>query len=186
MAQVITEKMTAAEFFQMPEETAFVELIDGEITMSPSPITSHQEIVGRIYLMLQSMIREGRIGGRVLLSPLDVHLDEYNVVEPDVFWVSGEGSLCQPSEDGYWHGAPDLAVEVISAGSVSRDRVKKLRLYEKHGVREYWIADPAGEYMEVWQRQAERLAHVGTFTAEESFTSTALGDQAITLQSIWQ
>ena len=122
MAQVIKERMTAAEFLRLPEETAFVELIDGEITMSPSPITSHQEIVGRIYLMLASLIHSEKIGGRVLLSPLDVHLDDYNVVEPDVFWVSGEGSLCQPGKDGYWHGAPDLVVEVISPGSVGRDR----------------------------------------------------------------
>ena len=40
-------------------------------------------------------------------------------------------------------GAPDLAIEVLSPSSARIDKVRKLRLYERHGVREYWLADPA-------------------------------------------
>src|SRR3954471_15166355 len=102
--------VTLDEFKALPESLDHIELIAGELIMSPTPKYKHQNIVGNGY----SELKAKRTSGTVVVSPMDVYLDEENVLQPDVFWVSGADSLCQLGADGYWHGAPDLVIEVLS------------------------------------------------------------------------
>jgi Uma2 family endonuclease len=132
----IQTKMTAAEFLQLPETTEHIELIDGEIVVAPSPRDSHQ------YTGFESAKYIERIAphGRIRVSPIDLHLDESNVVQPDVMW-NGPDSPCVLIDDAFWQGSPDLVLEILSPSTALRDKREKFRLYEKYGVREYWIAD---------------------------------------------
>jgi len=179
MAQAIRERITAAEYAQMPETNLPVELIDGEIIEMPSPKTEHQQISGNLYSLIKTLIP----GGSVFYSPLDVHLDEYNVVQPDIFWVSGQESLCKLGKDGYWHGAPDLVVEILSEGTGLRDRREKFRLYEKHGSKEYWLVEPGQKYLEVWALADGQFKRLGVFGADDTFESPALGGAKVELKS---
>ena len=72
-----------------------------------------------------------------------------NAVQPDVLWNS-PASRCVLVDDAYFRGAPDLVVEVLSPSTALRDKQTKFRLYEKYGVREYWIVEPTAQYVEVW------------------------------------
>ena len=132
-----TRKMTASEFLSLPVSNTFHELLDGEEVMSPSPTRNHQVTLGRVFLLLE----HGAPHGEVILAPMDVYLDDSNVVQPDLLWIA-QGSACKWVEGKYLNGAPDLVAEIFSPGTVRRDKKDKFRLYEKFGVREYWMIDP--------------------------------------------
>lgn len=171
MADLTQTRMTIAEFKQLPESSEHIELLYGELVMSPAPKNKHQSAVGKSLLLLNQLTSKGE----VVLSPMDVYLDDENVVQPDVFWVSGPDSLCQLGADDYWHGAPDLVVEVLSPGSALRDKTTKFKLYERHGTREYWLVDPEAQYVEVWRLENGTFLRVGVFGPADKFESPLLG-----------
>ena len=184
MAEITQTRTTAAEFAQLPETTQPTELINGEIVVSPSPRALHQKVVFELAKRIEAAAGKGE----VLIAPMDVYLDSDNVVQPDVFWVTGEDSLCKLGEDDYWHGAPDLIVEVISPGSTRTDKVTKFELYEKHGVVEYWLADPEAQTLEVWVRTGEdkeTYTRQGVYTNSDSFTSVLLASKTLSLKGIF-
>jgi Uma2 family endonuclease len=131
---------------ELPETNLPVELWDGEIIMSPTPVPNHQRVVSRLFKLMDSFVTENKLG-EVFISPLDVILTQKRVVQPDVFFISQ--SRLNLVTDRV-RCAPDLAVEVISEGSWKRDRVEKKDLYEQHGVREYWIVDLEARTIEVF------------------------------------
>lgn len=162
-------RMTAAEFFQLPETTDFTELIDGELIVSPTHIPKHQLAVGAFFTLLHGLIPDGT----VLFAPLSVYLDEENIPEPDVMWVA-ENSQCVITEKRL-EGPPDLIVEIFSPETVKRDKQDKFKLYEKHGVREYWMVDPIQQYLEVWMLVDGRYSLLGVYGPDDSFDSPVLG-----------
>jgi len=168
------EKMTAEEYLRLPETNLPLELIDGEIVRTPAPLDSHQVIVGNAYLWGRTTVRTGRW----LLSPLDVYLDDLNVLQPDIAWVAPD-SACVLREGKYWHGAPDLAIEVLSEGTSKRDRRTKFALYEAHGTREYWLLNPLDQSIELFVRQEERFVRQGLYYPEDTFTSPLLGVEVV-------
>src|SRR5215212_9009481 len=134
---VQTRKMTASEFLALPVSNMPHELINGEAIMSPSPSVAHQRLLARLFDILRKLVPNGE----VFLAPLDVYLDDTNIVQPDLLWVAADNTNIL-IEDNLLRGAPDLTVEIFSPGSARNDRREKFRLYEKHGVREYWMVDP--------------------------------------------
>ncbi len=168
---VQTRRMTAHEFLALPTTNLPHELIHGEEIMSPSPTLSHQRLSSRLFKLIERLAP----GGTVLYAPLDVYLDEENVAQPDVFWAT-EGGTCKLVEGKYLSGAPDLTVEILSPGTVLRDKRDKFRLYEKFGVREYWIVDPDERFLEIWQLREGRFTHVGVFGSTDTCTSPLLGE----------
>jgi Uma2 family endonuclease len=173
MAEMEKTKITAAEFADLPEQPGFpiVELIDGAIILSASPIPKHQIVSFRIGSLIDSLIPDGQ----VIAAPMDVYLDEYNTVEPDLMWISsnrdsiiGEVRIM---------GAPDLIVEIFSPSTLKRDKHDKFKLYEKHGVREYWMVDLEYQQVEVWVSGANGFDRLGLYGAAGTFTSPALGKQ---------
>jgi Uma2 family endonuclease len=149
--------------------------------MSPAPNLEHQAIV----LNLASLLLQIKPGGKVHVAPVDVWLDDANVVQPDVMWIS-PNSACVPFEKKYYQGAPDLLAEVLSPGTARTDKSAKFKLYEKHGVREYWMVDPEAQYVEVWRREENRFALVGVFGPGETFGSAVLGDKTVEVTRLFQ
>ncbi len=132
---------TLMEVYEMLPEGTLAELIDNQIYMSPAPNTNHFTTAKKISKFFDKLIEDtGR--GFVFYAPYDVYLDEtQNAVQPDIFIVlSSNSGRIEPQ--GNFIGIPDLIVEVLSVGNRSHDLVKKKGLYEKFGVKEYWIVDP--------------------------------------------
>jgi Uma2 family endonuclease len=171
--------MTAAEFFQLPDSSQPIELLDGEVIVSPTPIPAHQRYVGNIFLLLRSIVPNGE----VFIAPLDVRLDEANVPQSDVMWVA-EGSPCVIT-DKRLEGPPDLVVEVFSPSTAKRDKEDKFALYQRHGVREYWMLDPANRYLEAWTLAEGKFNKLGTFVPGETFDSPVLGRKTVDLTTIF-
>jgi len=114
--------------------------------MTPAPSIRHQKISGRLFLFLANHLLRTN-AGEVLAAPVDVVLSDLNVVQPDLVFVS-EARASVVTEKNI-QGAPDLVVEIISETSRKTDKTIKRKLYEGHGVREYWIVDPELETVEI-------------------------------------
>ncbi len=119
------------------------EVIDGEAyNMSPAPKVKHQRIVSLLDRKLSEKVEDK--GCSLFIAPTDVVLDEYNIVQPDVFVVCEKNRI---TEDNI-QGAPDLIIEVVSPSTELKDRREKKILYERSGVKEYIIVFPEREYVE--------------------------------------
>ena len=180
MADITRTRMTLDEFNALPESLEPIELIDGELIVSPTPKYKHQNAAGNAFVLLKQFPQ-----GTAVVSPMDVYLGDENVVEPDVFWVSAENSLCKLGDDGYWHGAPDLVVEVLSPSTALRDHGVKFDLYEQYGTREYWLIDPEGAFVEVFRRQNDAFVRFGVFGRDDSFALGVLPDIVIRVSTFF-
>jgi Uma2 family endonuclease len=122
------------------------EIIEQSLYMAPSPIIDHQNSSGNLFSIIQAFVRANKLG--VLVSaPMDVVLNRENVVQPDIIFIGKENTGIIKN---VVKGVPDCLIEITSPGYVKYDRVKKYSLYEKFGVKEYWIIDPANELVEVF------------------------------------
>jgi Uma2 family endonuclease len=173
-------RMTLEEFMALPETTQPTELIDGELIVSPAPKDLHQLSVGEVFLFLRTTVP----GGTVRVSPSDLHIDGRNVLQPDVFWIAEDNPRCTLGEDGYWHGAPDLVIEVLSPSTLRRDRGVKFKLYEQNGVREYWLVDPESRYVEVFTLADGAFRQQGLYEAGQSFTSAVIGGKTVSVDAL--
>jgi Uma2 family endonuclease len=136
-----TPPRTIMEVYKSLPEGTLAELIDNTIYMSPSPISKHQLILNEINFQLLQFLKKDA-SGIVFIAPYDVYLDETsNAVQPDIVVVLEDNrNIIDPN--GHIHGVPDLLVEVLSPGNKDHDLIKKKDLYERFGVKEYWIIDP--------------------------------------------
>lgn len=144
-----TPPKTIMEVFRSLPEGTLAEVIENQIYMSPSPVYNHQEVLLSIASQLRT--HAAKSGGRVAIAPFDVYLDETsNAVQPDIVVVlrDNKGKL---NTSGHFHGVPDLVVEVLSPNNRDHDLVRKKALYEKFGVKEYWIVDPEDKSTFVYQ-----------------------------------
>ncbi|MBF0410017.1 MAG: Uma2 family endonuclease [Candidatus Riflebacteria bacterium] len=135
------------------------ELIDGRVySMSPAPTTSHQEISTNLSGIFWNFFNGKKC--KVFHAPFDVRFplknepddDIRTVVQPDISVIC---DLSKLDEKGC-RGAPDLIVEIISVSSASKDHIKKKALYERHGVREYWLVNPLDRVVVVYCLEADK------------------------------
>lgn len=137
--RLIRRRASIQEFWSLPESVLPTEYIDGEIIMAPAPTVPHQRAVFNIASALRQFVLQNR-GGEIFVSPLDVVLPSGDVVQPDIFLLNPRqaeraGTANRVEE------APPFLVEILSPSSVKHDTVKKREVYERNGVREYWIVD---------------------------------------------
>ena len=170
--------MNTTEFLGLPETLTPTQLINGVVVVSPSLFYIHQVLVANVYDSLKPLIPNGKM----MFAPMDVHLDDMNVFQPDVFWIAEDGA-CRV-EDGFLRGAPALVVEVLSVGTARYDKDAKFHSYEQHGVQEYWIVNPTAASLTVWTLTDEQFVEYGTFDANDHFTSPLL-QQAIDTTTIF-
>jgi Uma2 family endonuclease len=145
-------KLTYDDFVLFPDDGQRHELIDGEHYVTPSPNLRHQKILGNLYLVIGGWLESHRIG-QAYLSPFDVVFSRFDVVEPDLLYLSNERASAVLT-DANVQGAPELVVEIGSPSTRKRDETIKRRLYERAGVSEYWIVDPEVDVVRVYRRLA--------------------------------
>ena len=131
--------MTVDDYLRTDETNKPRELRHGIVREPPAPYFSHQHVVLRVARLLSAYVEAGGLG-QIAISPIDVVLDVDSalVVQPDVLFVATD--RVSIIRDQIW-GAPDLVVEVLSPGTQSHDRGKKLGWYRQYGVRECWLID---------------------------------------------
>jgi Uma2 family endonuclease len=128
------------------------EIIDQSLFMAPSPTSDHQNSIGNLFSLIQSFVRKNK-AGTVFPAPMDVVLDKNNVVQPDIIFIAKDNSAIIKD---VIKGVPDCLIEIISPGYVKYDRVMKYNLYEKFGVKEYWIVDPGNQVVEIFTLESKK------------------------------
>ena len=153
MAEPTTRtKLTYEDFLELPDDGRRHEIIDGEHYVTPSPAARHQLVLGSLHFFVKAFLREHDLG-EVFLSPFDVLFSDFDVVEPDLIYLSHERSSLLTAAS--LRGAPDLVVEILSPGTRGRDRGIKKKLYERFEVSEYWIVDPEADAIDVLRRRPQ-------------------------------
>lgn len=159
-------RLTYDDFLLFPDDGKRHEIIDGEHYVTPSPNLRHQELVGRLYLSIGNHLAASPGLGRLFLAPLDVVLSYHDVVEPDLLFIAGDQPEIMTEKN--IQGPPALVVEVISKSTRKKDAQIKRRLFERTGVREYWLVDPELDLVQVLRpTAAKKLSRVSELSAED-------------------
>ncbi len=146
-APVLSRPVTYDDLSLMPDDGSRREVIGGELIVNPAPRRAHQEVSANLHWMLQQFLRASA-AGRAYAHPVDLYIGPHDVVQPDLIAIRAsrldiyhaEGVVVEP---------PDIVVEIISPCSQRVDRVRKMALYARFGVPEYWVVDPEEQSIEV-------------------------------------
>lgn len=182
------KKYTYSDYLTWPQDERW-EIINGEPYMYAAPAWQHQSISGELFRQISNYL----VGKpcRAFASPFDLCLVEYdenddeisNVVQPDILIVYDEARL---RKTGYF-GVPELVVEISSPSTTRMDRVYKFNMYEKAGVKEYWIVEPDGKYISVFTLQEnKRYGRPEAYTEEDKMQASVLPDLTIDLKRIFE
>lgn len=184
MSIISTTKMTAQQFLQLGEDPPGVrlELVDGEVAVSPSPIPSHSFTLIQMTVLLGGDINKKRLGR--LYSDVDTIFGEHDVRRPDLLYYSkvrthliGEKAM---------EGPPDLCVEVLSPSSVTIDRRDKFKQYAKGGVAFYWIVDPKKRTIEAHALSRGKYRAAGNASGKDEVRLPPFEDLIIPVAELWQ
>ncbi len=146
MLTVKEKKQTIKDYKLLPEGAPY-QLIEGELIMTPAPNPIHQLISANLFKSIVRHVDEKRLGV-LFYSPIDIYLSEENAFQPDIVFISSERRHII-KDDGIY-GAPELVIEILSPSTAYYDIKKKFRVYEKGGVKEYWIVDPEMNTVEIY------------------------------------
>lgn len=144
---------TGMEVFMMLPEGTLAELINDTVFMSPAPDFLHQTISLELAVQISNHSKKNNLGVCVT-APMDVFFDGKNVLQPDLLFIATDnlGII----KDGKIKGSPDLIVEILSPGNKRHDTEKKKAIYEKFGVKEYFIVDPETKEIITWYLTKEK------------------------------
>lgn len=183
-------RYTYADYLNWPTDGRW-EIIDGEAyDMSPAPGIAHQDTVGYIFRIISDFLDGKKC--RVFVAPLDVRLPETGspsgdeiatVVQPDLLVVCDESKI---DKKGIF-GPPDLAVEVLSESTAYKDETMKFKLYERHGVREFWIVNPEARYLNIFRLESDgRYGKPEHCREDDTFESPVLAGMRIDCSKIFR
>lgn len=162
-------KLTYEDYTSFPDDGIRRELIEGEVQVTPSPVTRHQRIALRLARLLADHADEHH-AGEVFIAPYDVVLSRHDVVQPDIAFVAA--AHAHIVTEANVQGPPSLVVEVVS--DPRTDRVRKRDLYARHGVPEYWVVDPDADRVEVYRLRASSYPKPSIVEPGEVLTSMSL------------
>ena len=179
---IIRPVFTVENLAQLPGDGKRYEILEGDLVASPSPKPKHQRIVLNCADFFRTLEKYGL--GQVFTAPLDVVLDRFNVVEPDVLFIRQE--CLNIVTDTNVQGAPDLVVEVLSLSTRERDLNVKARLYARFQISEYWIVDPDADTLTIYRLVPEGYQLVGTFRFGDNVISPLFPDLPLSVAEIFR
>ena len=175
-------KLTYEDYRHTPEDARY-ELIDGELILAAAPRTTHQRLQTELGWRMGQLADENDLGA-VFFSPTDVVLSATDVVQPDLIFISKERARIIAEEAVF--GAPDLIIEILSPSTAARDMGCKRDLYERHSVKEYWMADVDSVWIRVLRLNAAGFFEVvGTYGEGDTFTSTVLAGFTVNVSEVF-
>ena len=178
---------TYADLLEWDEDIRY-ELYDGIPVALASPTNMHQEISGNLYLQLGLYLKRKK--SKAYYAPFDVRLFEKNgdhpedvniVVQPDLMVV------CNPEQVDWHgiHGAPDLVIVILSDSTRRIDRLIKFNLYQRAGVREYWLVDPAARNVSVYTLEDSAYHTSSVYDTDSSIRVSVLDNCIIDLSAVF-
>lgn len=187
MSAPVLKRYSYADYLTWSDEQRW-ELIDGiPFNMTPAPSTLHQRVAVRL-LVVFAMKLQGK-PCEVFAAPFDVRLADseddaqtFNVVQPDLVIICDS----QKIDEKGCRGAPDLVVEILSPGQAARrDRLDKYQLYQRYGVREYWLVDPYHETVEIYALKDGQYERCMVYSRSEVAKSYILPELVVELKDVF-
>jgi len=176
--------LTYDDYLTFPDSDGIrKEIIEGELFMSPAPSIKHQSILRNLFRILDKFIMENDLG-EVFFAPCDVIFSNINIFQPDLLFISKMNYQILTTLN--IQGAPDLIIEILSPSTIDNDRVFKKLVYQKFGVKEYWIVDPQEEIIEVWALKDARFQLHQKAKKTQKFKSKLLEDLELDLSLIFR
>ncbi len=184
MPIVSTKKMTARQFLKLGEDPPGVrlELVDGEVAVSASPLPQHSRVVVRLTSILDRYIEENDLG--MLLADCDTIFGEYDVRRPDLLFFTKAREHLVISDEAI-DGPPDLCIEVLSKGTEPVDRVDKFKQYAAGKVERYWIVDPKTLSIEGFRLRGKEYQPIGSGSQNDVVRLEPFPDLEIALARLW-
>ncbi|MBL8879195.1 MAG: Uma2 family endonuclease [Phycisphaerales bacterium] len=176
-------RLKYADLAGIPPDGKRYETLEGSLFMSPSPTSGHQVIVGNLHWELRTFVQSRHLG-KVLLSLLDVELEDFTVVEPDLIFITERNAAI--IQESHVRGVPDLLVEVVSPTSRNRDLREKRNIYARVGVPHDWIVDI--EERVIWELALTDGAYALASEArgDAIFRPAMFTGLELTLASLWK
>ena len=183
MAASIIEKKkyTYDDYLKTPDDKRY-ELIEGELYMTPSPITNHQRMSRKIDFLIEKFVTENELG-EIFYAPYDVYFDDENVVQPDILFISKD--RLNIIGDKNLQGAPDLVIEILSESNAYRDLIQKKKLYARFGVKEYWIVVPGEKTIDIHILKEKTYQLYKTLGEDDTLESQILKGFKMELKAIF-
>jgi Uma2 family endonuclease len=179
---VMRPRVSFSDLQHLPEDGPRYELYDGEAFVVPAPFPGHQRAVRELLLQFD---RYAAIhGGEVLGSPIDIVFSEFDVLQPDLVYFQGSRRQRIHAREAI-RSAPDLVVEVISPGTEATDRGKKMRMFARYGVREYWLVDPDARTIDVYALAGEAYGLAQSASGSDTARSTVLEGFSVNVRAIF-
>jgi len=179
------EIYTYEDYLNWPDNQR-IELINGQIYLMTPPSTMHQRVLREIFTIFSVYLKGKKC--EAFCAPFGVKFTEKNekdiktVVEPDIVVVCDKSKL----DNEGCKGAPDLIVEITSPSTARRDRVEKFNLYEKNGVKEYWIIEPDLKIVNVFILQENnRYGRPEIYTEEDKIKVSIFDNLVIDLKDVF-
>jgi len=177
----LDKKYTYQDYLNFPDDKR-CEIIDGKLyDMTPAPKVKHQRISRKVSEILFAN-REKLKRCEYFIAPTDVVFDNENVYQPYIVFISKD--RLHIKEDGVY-GAPDLIIEILSPATAYYDLRIKFKVYERYGVKEYWIVDPELKEIEIYQLQNNKFVFVEKAEKEAKIKSTLLSGLEVGLKDVF-
>ena len=191
-AKKLNEKFSYADYLSWPDNERW-EIIEGvPYDMSAAPAREHQKLSAIIFAKIFNFLADKEC--EVYFAPFDVRLAETNVepnaeideeietvVQPDIVVVCDPNKLDKRG----CLGTPDITVEILSPSTSYKDQTEKLLLYEKHGVKEYWIVNPDAKYVMIYHLEEVKYGKPEYLTENDTLESRAIDGLKVDLAEVW-
>lgn len=179
-----TKRYTYKDYLDLTDEPGFrFEILEGVLIKEPSPSVMHQRVSRRLQRILEDYFCEKDPEGEIFDAPLDVTFLDITVVQPDLFYVSGEQK--QIVKEARIDGAPTLVVEILSPSSSRKDRLQKLRIYQDALVQHYWLVNPDEKTLESFSLRDGAYALVATGMDDDVVSHPNFAGLSIELEVLW-
>ena len=174
--KIIRPRVTYTDLEQAAEDGRRYELYDGEVFVVPAPVPRHQVVQQLIAEAFRRHVSAH--GGFSVDSPIDIVFSEHDVLQPDVVLFTAERAHLVDL-DRVIRDSPDLCVEILSPSTEATDRGRKMQMFARYGVREYWIVDPSARTIEVYARRENAYALIQRTGQGDVVASLVLPDLAL-------
>jgi len=182
MEALLTKHLTYPDYVQLtPPDSSQYQLIQGELITMTSPNTRHQSIILNISFHLLSFLNKNALG-KLFISPMDVVFTDGDVYQSDILFILESNQHI--IEDTKINGVPDMIVEVLSPSNAYYDLVVKKKIYEKCGVREYWIVDPIQNTLDLYVLHNNKFQHKIQIEKKGKIPSEIFPDLELQLETI--
>jgi len=175
--------LTYDDYLTLPDNGMCYQIIEGDLFMTPAPVPRHQRILKKLGRIMDDFVMTSNLG-EIFYAPCDVVFSPQDVVQPDILYISRQSSHLITEKN--IQGAPDLIVEIASPNTEAVDRGRKKALYQRHGVKEYWIVDMTREEVEVWSLKAGTYHLQGRYGRGEIAESSLLKGLKVPLADIFE